>query len=241
VPHQALWAAVSRAVRTPSRIDRDLAQAAPPYLALLQGRPDFTSEKLIAYELGHRAQITPSFTTSLAGFYNVYTDVRSTSISPLTVVPFYFANNLAGYSYGVEFSSSLQLTDNWSMHAGYNLLKVHLHVRPGEFDLSNARNETADPENQLSLRTAVTLPGRVELNAGLRWVDTLQNNNGPNPGSVPSYLELEARIAWRASERLEASLVGQNLLHDRHPEYGFPDPARAEAERSVYGKLAWRY
>ena len=50
-------------------------------------------------------------------------DVRSTSITPVTVLPFYFANNLAGHTYGFEFSGNLQVTDNWTLHAAYNLLK----------------------------------------------------------------------------------------------------------------------
>ena len=238
--NQTLWSAISRAVRTPSRIDRDLWQAAPPYLALLQGRPDFKSENVVAYELGYRAQHSV-FTTSVATFYNAYTDVSSTSITPATILPFYFANNLAGHTYGVEFTGNLQLTDRWSLHTGYNLLKERLHVKDGQFDLSNARNETSDPEHQLSLRSSLSLPRRVELDAGLRWISRLQNNNGPEPGTVPGYVELDARLAWHVSTQLELSIVGQNLLHGRHPEYGFPEPGRPEVQRSVYGKLAWRH
>jgi iron complex outermembrane receptor protein len=72
-------------------------------------------------------------------------------------------------------------------------------------------------------------------------VDTLHTNNVPTPGTVPSYFELNTRLAWHASQRLELSLSGENLLHNHHPEYGFPDPSRVEIERSVYGKIAWRY
>jgi iron complex outermembrane receptor protein len=72
-------------------------------------------------------------------------------------------------------------------------------------------------------------------------VDTLHNNNGPNPGTVPSYFELDVRLAWRATKRLELSIVGQNLLHDHHPEYGFPSPTREEIQRSVYGKVSFRW
>jgi iron complex outermembrane receptor protein len=81
----------------------------------------------------------------------------------------------------------------------------------------------------------------AELDAALRWVDTLHTNSGAVAGSVPSYFELDTHLAWHASDRLELSLVGQNLLHNRHPEFGFPDPTRPEIERSVYGKLTWRY
>ena len=240
-PSQYLWAAVSRAVRTPSRIDHDLSEGTPPYLVILKGGSDFTSEALIAYELGYRAQLSSTFTTSVSAFYNQYNDVRSTSITPGTLLPFYFANNLEGDTYGLEFSGNYQVTEAWSLHAGYTLLRENLRVKPGQFDLSNGINETADPKHQFSLRSSLNLPGRVELDAGLRWVDALLTNNGPTPGTVPSYFELDMRLAWHAGEHTELSLTGQNLLHSRHPEYGFPDPTRVEIQRSVYAKVAWRF
>jgi iron complex outermembrane receptor protein len=240
-PNQALWSAISRAVRTPSRIDHDLSEGSPPYFALLKGSADFTSETLIAYELGYRAQVNSTLSASVSTFYNQYNDVRSTSITPVKILPFFFANNLEGDTYGMEWSGDYQISETWSLHAGYTLLREHLRVKPGQFDLSAARNETADPEHQFSIRSAITLPRHVELAAGLRWVDTLQTNNGPTPGSVPAYFELESRLAWHAGDRLELSLVGQNLLHNHHPEYGFPNTARPEIERSVYGKFACRY
>ena len=238
---QSLWAAVSRAVRTPSLIDRDLSEGTPPYLALLEGSSNFTSETLLAYELGYRAQLSSKFTTSVSTFYNQYNDVRSTSFTPATIVPLYFSNDLEGDTYGAEFSGNYQVSNDWSLHAGYTLLRENLRVKPGGYDLDDALNETADPKHQFSLRSSLNLPGRAEFDAALRWVDTLLTNNGPTPGTVPSYFELNTRLAWHASDRLEISVVGQNLLHPYHVEYGFPDPTRVEIQRSVYGKLAWRY
>jgi iron complex outermembrane recepter protein len=239
--NQALWGAVSRAVRTPSRIDHDLSEGTPPYLVLLEGGGDFTSESVLAYELGYRAQLSSTFSTSVSSFYNVYHDVRSTSYTPATILPLYFANNLEGDTYGLEFSGNYQVSESWSLHAGYTLLKEHLRVDPGQHDLDDALNETADPQHQFSVRSSLSLLRHAELSAALRWVDTLHTNNGPTPGTVPSYFEMDTRLAWHATDRLELSLVGQNLLHDHHPEYGFPGPTRGEIERSVYGKLAWRY
>ncbi len=97
-------------------------------------------------------------------------------------------NNLEGDTYGFELSSTYQVLDGWQLHAGYNLLKEDIHVKRGQVDFSNGLNETADPQQQFSLRSSMDLPHDVELDAGLRWVDTLHNNNGPNPGTVPSYL-----------------------------------------------------
>ena len=239
-PEESLWGAVSRAVRTPSRVDRDLYEAAPPGPLLLRGSSDFDSEKLIAYELGYRGQIGPRFSSSVSTFYNVYSDLRSTSYTPGTLLPFYFANNLEGDTYGLEFSGDYQALPDWSLHAGYTLLKEHLRVKPGQSDINDALNETADPEHQFSVRSSADLPWRLELDSELRWVDTLHTNNGPTPGTVPAYFELNSRIAWQASRQIELSIVGENLLHSSHAEYGFPGPTRIQIDRSVYAKLVWR-
>jgi iron complex outermembrane receptor protein len=239
--NQALWSAISRAVRTPSRIDQDVFEAAPPHFVLLEGGSHFTSESVVAYELGYRVQIEPQLSASVSSFFNHYNDVRSTTITPTTLLPFFFANGLEGDTYGLEFSGNYQVSDSWSMHAGYTLLKEHLHVKPGQIDINDALNETADPQHQFSLRSSFNLPRHTEFDTALRWVDTLHTNNGPVVGTVPSYFELDTHLAWHASDRLEFALVGQNLLHNRHPEFGFPEPSRPEIERSAYGKFTWRY
>ena len=248
-PKQMLWAAVSRAVRTPSRIDRDLREPtglpAPFPQSILNGSPNFVSETVIAYEVGYRAQLGTNVTTSLSTFYNDYNNVRSTTPGPAGFpnfgFPLVFQNNLEGETYGLEFSTSYQMLDWWRLHGGYDLLEEHLRVKPGQVDFSDAHNETADPQNQLSLRSSMDLPQNVELDTALRWVDKLHINNGPTLGTVPSYFELDARLGWSPTKRLEFSIVGQNLLHNHHAEYGFPGPTQEEIERSVYGKVVWRY
>src|SRR5580698_521705 len=97
------------------------------------------------------------------------------------------------------------------------------------------------PTRSISSHCAHPSICRDTRNSTRRCVDTLHTNNGPVVGTVPSYFELDSRLAWHASDRLEFSLVGQNLLHNRHPEYGFPEPSRPEIERSAYGKFTWRY
>jgi iron complex outermembrane receptor protein len=238
---EALWGAVSRAVRTPSRIDQDFSEAAPPHFVILEGGSDFKSESVVAYELGYRVQLDRQLSASVSSFFNHYDDIRSTTITPTTLLPFFFANGLEGDTYGLEFTSNYQVTDTWSLHAGYTLLKEHLHVKPGQVDINDALNETADPQHQFSLRSSLNLPRHMEFDTALRWVDTLHNNNGAVVGTVPSYFEMDSHLAWHASDRLEFALVGQNLLHNRHPEYGFPSPARPEIERTAYGKFTWHY
>jgi len=256
---QMFWAAVSRAVRTPSRYDRDLevpsglVNPPPPFqfpADYLKGNPEFVSETLIAYEIGYRTELGSKFSSSVSTFYNTYNDLRSTTATPTTATyvfpyPIFFQNNLEGDTYGLELSLTYQMLNWWRLHLGYDLLRENIHVKPGEVDATGATNETADPQQQFALRSSMDLARNVYLDAALRWVDTLHINNGPTGGSVvgtvPSYFELDTRLAWQATKRLELSLVGQNLLHEYHTEYGFPSPTREQIARSVFGKITWGF
>jgi len=234
-----VWGAVSRALRTPSRIDRDFSEPASG-LVVLKGNNNFSSETVVAYEAGYRTQMIRRMLASATFFYNDYQHLRSTSATPGTLLPFYFENNLHGYTYGVELNGTYQATDWWQLRLGYNFLSEHLRVAADKFDLSNAHNETADPKHQAVLRSLFDLPKRVQIAAEWRWVDELVVNNGPNLGTVPRYFEMDMNASWRITNTLELSIAGHNLLNAHHPEYGFPGPARVEAVRSITGKLVWQ-
>jgi len=244
-PKQMLWAAVSRAVRTPSRVDHDFVTPtglpAPFPSSVINGTSDFTSETLIAYELGYRAEVSDQVSGSLSTFYNDYSKLRSLTPSGPSGFPVLVENNLEGETYGFELSTDYQVLKWWRLHAGYDFLKEHIHVRPGEVDAAHGLNETADPENQVFLRSSMDLPQNMEFDLGGRFIDSLTTNSGATVGTVPGYFELDARLAWHPTKNLEISVVGQNLLHDQHAEYGFPGPAQDQIERSVYGKIAWHF
>jgi iron complex outermembrane receptor protein len=184
----------------------------------------------------------------LSTFFNDYDHLRSTTATATTAdypfpFPDYFQNNLKGTTDGIELSSSYHPLDWWQLHAGYDLLLEHLHVRPGQVDANGALNETADPKGQLFLRSSMDLPSSMTFDAALRWVDELHIDNGPTGGPVvgvvPAYWQLDTRIAWQATRKLTLSLVGQNLLREYHVEYGYPSPAREQIARSVFARFTW--
>ncbi|HSI43939.1 MAG TPA: TonB-dependent receptor [Methylotenera sp.] len=238
--NQLLWAAVSRAVRMPSRIDRDVRflTTLPAPQNLLIGNDDFKSENVVAYELGYRAQLGPKINTSVTAFYNEYDDIRSIKTSTNPASLFVTANDLEGNTYGIEFSGSYQALSWWRLNLGYRYLEENLNVKPGQFDLNNGALETADPRHQVSLKSSMNLSNNVELDAQLRWTDKLQLAQG---GTTPSYTELNVRLGWRPVKNVQLALVGQNLIHSQHVEYGFPGDARIEIERSIYGKVQWDF
>ncbi len=241
VERQTLWAAVSSAVRTPSRIDTDVSTGAPPYFVLLAGGEKFVSEKVVAWEAGHRAQFGHRLATTVSAFYNVYDDLRSTSLNSKTIFPLFFENSVKGETTGVEVTATFRATDWWTLRAGYTLLEEDLRVKGGQSDFNNALNETADPRHQASLRSSLDLPHGVSLDAHLRYVDSLRVNSSGVPINVPAYAELDVRLAWQVDDRVEVSLTGQNLLHQRHQEYILSNSPREDIRQSFYGKVAWRF
>lgn len=248
---QTIWGAVSRAVRMPSRIDRHIRLPTPGFAPivenLLVGGADFESETLVAYELGYRFQLASSVSGSIATFYNVYDEVRSTSLGPPDPVfglpfPLFYKNDLEGEAYGFETAIAYTVFDWWRLHAAYNLFQADIRIKPDGQDFNNALNETADPKHRFSLRSSMNFLRNMELDAGLRWVDSFVYNNAGQPAEVDAYAELQVRLGWHITNKIELSVTGQNLLNDRHLEYvaSSPNP-RAEIQRGVYGKLAFQF
>jgi iron complex outermembrane receptor protein len=248
---QTIWAAASRAVRIPSRVDRHIRLPTPGFAPLgidnlLVGGADFESETVLAYEIGYRTHFSSKISSSIATFYNIYDDVRSTSLSPPDPIfglpfPLFYENNLEGETYGLELRITYQIFEWWRLRSGYSLLKEDIRVKPGKTDFNNALNETADPEHRFTFRSSMNLSKYVEINAGLRSIDSFQFNDSGTPDKVPGYTELDVQLAWQPTEKLGISITGQNLLHDHHLEYVISNPnPRAEIERSVYLKVVCR-
>jgi iron complex outermembrane receptor protein len=228
--HHTVWGAVSRAVRTPTRLDEDIRFFAGRRV-ILSGSRDFDSEKVIAWELGYRVQPRSDLSVDAATFYNVYDDLRSQELKPGG--PVVLANKLNAETWGIELRSNLQLRPWWRLLGGYVYFDEHLRFDPGSTDRSGGVGEGNDPHNRFSLRSLMDLPGGLELDAWLRWVDRL-----PSP-RVPAYTTLDLHLGWHASRSLELSLVGQNLLDAGHAEFGPAGPSREEVERGWYGKVTW--
>jgi iron complex outermembrane recepter protein len=236
-PRHMLWGAISRAVRTPSRIDRDLfvpvSQDSP--LFFLAGGPNFVSEDVRAYELGYRSEPHDRLSVAAATFYNEYGHIRSLEkLAPPAPFPIVIANGQTGNSYGAEFTAEYRATDWWRLRSGYTALRLHIRPEPGSTDTSLGSTESHDPNYYGTLRQSLDLPAHLQFDVGFRYVGQIVNQ------TVPAFRELDGRLAWQATPSVECSLVGQNLLHAHHAEFGSP-ATRKEAERGVYGKVVWRF
>ena len=224
-----LWSAVSRAVRPPSRLERDLS--AP---GIVNPSPGYQSEKLVAYEAGWRSQLAPHATASVSLFYNDYTDLRTTSPNPVTVLPVNFGNGWEGHTYGLDAWGSYSPLPWWRLDAGVGVLRKDFHLKAGERDISGVQTVLGhDPGHQAFLRSFMDLPNNVELYVGLRQIGKLADVG------VPSYVEADVRIGWHVTPQLELSVAGQNLVHARHAEAS--QPPIFEIPRSVFAGIRWSF
>jgi iron complex outermembrane receptor protein len=232
-PQSLLWSAVSRAVRTPSRLDRDFfvfINLPPPYGGRLLGGNSFESERLTAYELGYRGQPWPSLSYSVTGFIHDYDRLRS--IEPTGSGDYVLGNGVRGRSHGLEAWGSYEVSKAWRIDAGLSLLRQRLRFAEGSADPGSPNAGGNDPRHQFMLRSSWTLPRDVSLDLNLRAIGAL-----PSP-EVPSYVSVDARVGWQVTPGFEVSLVAFNLLGERHAEFG-ASPSRSEFDRTLSLRLVW--
>jgi iron complex outermembrane recepter protein len=234
-----LWAAVSRAVRAPSRLDRDLFEESGPVVVIRGG--DFQDERLTAYELGYRTQPSAKSSLSISTFYNVYNDLRSAEYSPGPALPAMFANGMSGNTYGLEAWGNYQMSEGWRMSAGGNWLHENLHYSPGSSAIGGIALAGDDPSYQIALRSTMTFARGWLAYLDLRHIGAL-----PSPAS-PSYTELNAHVSWTASRAVTWALTGSNLVHPHHLEFGTTaaplqlGATGVETGRSVFFELQSRF
>ena len=247
---QTFWAAVSRAARTPTRrsegLQAALAALPGPTEILLEGNSKIKSEHVNAYELGYRAQLNPRLSLGTTAFINTYRDLESieplppftNTNPPVTVIPMQLSNKMNGTTYGLEVHGNWKVNHLWTLSPAYSFLHMDLRLDPTSLDsVSVADGEGSNPGNQAQLRS------HLEPLHGLAW-DANAYFVGRLPAQgVPSYTRLDTQMSWKISEELTLSVVGQNLLKDRHAEFNdmFQVVNSSQIKRSAYAKLTWRF
>ncbi len=254
--NHSLWTAFSRAVRTPSRAERDgsvqvSAQLEPlsglPAVYTVQGSRSLDSEETLAYEIGYRAVINPDFKFDLSTFYNQEHSLAGLetglpilsqqSGAPYLLVPGEFKNSGALDTFGLELITDIQICDSWRGQIGYTFQGYDFHSYGIDSGANNRGIERENPSHTASIRSLLNLTDQVDLDGMIRYVDNIAQYN------IDPYIELDLRLGWRLSSDFEVSILGQNLLNAAHEEYqsNFINFTPAQAQRGVFGKVTWKF
>jgi iron complex outermembrane receptor protein len=246
--NQTLWASVSRAVRTPTPIEEDLTGTlvtAANVRAAIVPNDHFKSEKLTAYELGYRHQLSPAVSVDVAAFYNDYDYLRTTMANadnvtlvnngidpPHFFIPFIFTNNMQGTAEGIETAINWAVNPNLKIAANYS----YLHMSLSALDPAQEDAETLAPEHQAGLKIFWNISDRWTLDTTATYVDELPADQ------VDSYVRLDLNLGTQLSKTLRVNITGQNLTDSSHREFNKINNMNAgEIERSIFAKLTWQF
>ena len=218
-PEHLAWGSFARAVRSPSRIDRDVAiPGTPPYL--LRPNDTFDSEVADVFELGYRGRVAPRTSLSLTAFHHRFRDLRTVEPSGAQLV---FANGADGTMHGLEGWVESVVTRDWRLTAGFTLMREGVQLQEGRVNLTDPPTGN-NPRKTAQVRSLWNATPDHEVDVAWRYVGAL-----PAP-AVPAYVSLDVRLGWRVSRQLDLSLAVENVLDHEHAEFA------GEAVRAVFGR-----
>jgi iron complex outermembrane receptor protein len=252
-PRQTFWAAVTRAVRTPSRLDTDVElfeflgdlpkTTVPAYLEVT-GDPTFDSEELLGYEAGYRTLITSKFYVDFSAFDNQYDDLASygkgtgsLQTKPITyfLLAEPYANGIKGSTEGFEIAPKWNPTSWWQLKGSYSYLHLSTEDKPGYTDTGTvAIYNGSSPHSGIVIQSLFSLPKRFEYDMTYRYVSALPAQ------AVQAYSTADVRVGWHTGD-LEFSVDGQNLFQPEHGEFGNTPGPVVGIGRTVYAKVTWTH
>ncbi len=249
-PTDTVWAAVSRAVETPSRatqnsqINYRVESAGSPFnptpvpmVVGLRGSADVVSQELIAREIGYRSLFGHNLSVDLTVFHNSYENLVTAegltiAMGAPSFATYGFANGLSGHTYGVELSSVWQVNPDWRLSGSLSTLRMKLTPKPGD---SAFGKPGESPGYMVQLHSQHDLGHNLELDAHL------YRNGKLSFADIPAHTRLDLRLGWRVKPGLELSLTGRNLLQRSHAEFKAEDLQASRIPRSWLAQAHWRF
>jgi iron complex outermembrane receptor protein len=226
-----LWAAVSRAVRIPARLNTDLELTAPvdvpglslPLYVFVSGTDEYESEELLATEFGYRANFAQNLSLDLSLYYNEYDRLQTQEPGGVQVVgdpPEYIGvyatleNGMQGDTWGGTVVVNWQPATYWKLQLQYARIEFDLNLKEGSEAPDALAIAGNSPANQAALYSYLELPYDFDMYVGIRYVDELPAME------VPDYTSVDLNVGWQATEQLRTSLTVRNLTDDTHLEFG---------------------
>jgi iron complex outermembrane receptor protein len=251
-PRNTLWASAARAIRQPSLLDTAISAyigdvPLPGGLTqhlVLRGNPGLKAEQVRDVEAGYRAQLSRRISLDVSFFASFYRNVETIEPAAMTIdlqsnvilTPLTFENNAYAKNYGSELFATWNVNSRWRLSTGYSFIRFRCLPSAGSQDHGGDIYRGDAPKHMYQIRSQFSLSKQVDFDTSVYYVARLPI------GNTPSNTRLDARLAWRAGEYLEFSLVGQNLLRPRTLEFGNTSAvAGVLVDRSVFGGVMLRF
>ena len=250
---QRLWAAASRALRTPSLDERGISIDFPPatgpggvpVLISVRGNPSAQTENFVDAEGGYRLEIGRAASVDVTGFtgryHNLHTQEPTAPVFEVAPVPHIsevvqFGNLLQADTRGLEVAGHWSPIAAWHLDASSTFFRLFPH--PGtSLDPASAAYDGNAPRHQWQLHSGFPIGRRGTLDAVVLHVGMLAQTG------VAAYTRADIRAEWRVTDHLSAIVVGQNLLDASHSEFASSVSflTATQIPRSASFRLRWMF
>jgi len=231
----SIWATISRATRTPSRIDNDYLVDQPFFH--IEGNKNINSETLIAYEIGYRVQAQKNLSFDLNTYFNRHDNLINIEVDRIENRRVFYTqqNSEKGQTLGFELSSKWHVYSIWLLQLNYSWLDLKLSKKES-FSHNNNIKVANSPTNKLTLLSSFTLNPKWKIDNFYSYVDKLKDIN------IPAYHRFDTQIRYQYSDDLEFSFLWKNMFHKRHFEFtGGNTLFSTEVEDSISLKMNWYF
>jgi iron complex outermembrane receptor protein len=253
VPHQRLWAATSRALRTPSLYERGIRVEFPavpgpdglPLAVTALGNPSMGTESFTDVEAGYRLEVGSTASLDITGFIGFYRALRTrepTAVvtfvpSPRVLVTTRFDNQLRARTQGVEVAAHWTPIPAWRLDASYTGFDLRPELAATSLDVESRSEDGTAPRGQWQLRAVWSFAPGATFYAGIFRVGALEQLQ------VDGYTRVDANLEWQLTRQLTAMVIGQNLSEAAHIEFGGAGPLlrTTQVPRSAALRLRWTF
>jgi len=254
LPRQRLWAAMSRALRTPSLEERGFRVDYPPVptaiglplLVTALGNPAMKTETVIDVEAGYRFEVGTAGSIDVTGFVGRYDHLVTQEVSapivqfvpsPQILAATQFGNQLQATTRGLELAGHWTPAPAWRLDGSYTAFHVTPQLGATSQDPNAAREDGSAPHGQWQLRSAFSPITRATINVAIFHVGPLEQLK------VDAYTRADLSAEWRFTSRLSAMAIGQNLLNAAHAEFAGVGSLllATQVPRSADIQLVWRF
>ena len=258
----SLWAAISRSVRTPSRLERDaqvnVGTLAPPQNGLmtfvrLMGNDNLDSETVYSYEGGYRSRMSEDLFVDISLYYNKYNDLITgvplgtpypefSSSGVHLVLPVLVAGARDAETYGAELSCSWSVADWWRLTGGYTWFHQNDLAAGTSLEARQGFSEEQNAGQLFSLVSYMDLPHNFEVNTALYVVGALDGLTLDGV-QISSHARFDLNVSWHPTEKLTFAAGVNDLFADSHQEFDdtMDGILASEIPRVFYTKLTMTF
>jgi iron complex outermembrane receptor protein len=248
---QRLWAAASRALRTPSLTDRGVGldySPAPtpgglPLVVTARGNPAAETERFVDVEGGYRLEAGTA-SLDVTGFTGRYERLLTQEVSdpelhyvpvPHLVVASRSGNELQATTHGLEVAGHWVPVPAWRLDGSVTAFRVTPHLSAASRDTAAATQDGNTPRTQWQVRSTFFPAGRATFGVALFRVGSLEQLG------VPAYTRADVTAEWRVTRHVSVMAIGQNLLEAAHAEFGSAGSLlqATQIPRSASVRLRW--